>query len=149
MNGELDEKYKQIAKLINKYNPKGGYVEANSIGAVMFEEIQKYLNNKHRIHLFQTTNKTKKDYIGLISVAIANKELTLDINNKMLFAEMGTFTYKLTKNGTITFAAIEPNHDDTVISLGLAMQAQEDLKNPYTKSNFEFMDIQLKQFNIF
>lgn len=114
----------------------------------MFEEIQKYLHNKHRIHLFQTTNQTKKDYISLISVAIANKQISFDSNNKILFAELGTFTYKLTKTGTITYAATQPNHDDTVISLGLAMQAKEDLNSPYNKSNFEFLDMSLNKYNI-
>lgn len=148
IEGTLEEKYAKIANLVNKYNPRGGYVESNSIGVVMFEEIQKKLRNKHRLSLYATTNQTKKDYISLISVAISNKEITFDASNKQLYAELGTFSYKLTKNGLITYAAIEPNKDDCVISLGLAMAAKENFANPVTAKNFGFIDVDLKGYNL-
>lgn len=148
IEGTLEEKYAKIASLINKYRPKGGYVESNSIGVVMYEEIRKMLKNKHCISLYATTNQSKKDYISLISVAITNREITFDKENKTLYSEMGTFTYKLTKNGLITYAAQAPNHDDTVISLGLALAAKESFANPITTKNFGFIDVDLKSYDL-
>ena len=148
IEGTLEEKYAKIASLINKYRPKGGYIESNSIGVVMYEEIRKMLKNKHCISLYATTNQSKKDYISLISVAITNREITFDKGNKTLYSEMGTFTYKLTKNGLITYAAQEPNHDDTVISLGLALAAKESFANPITTKNFGFLDVDLKSYDL-
>ena len=148
IEGTLEDKYAKIAALINKYRPKGGYIESNSIGVVMYEEIRKMLKNKHCISLYTTTNQSKKDYISLISVAITNREITFDKENKVLYSEMGTFTYKLTKNGLITYAAQVPNHDDTVISLGLALAAKESFANPITMKNYGFVGIDLKSYDL-
>lgn len=128
IEGELDEKYRKIAKLINEYNPVSTYIENNSIGEVMANEIKKQLNRKSNFYSFTTTNESKKQYISLISVAIANSNIHFEEDNKLLYSELGTFTYKLTKGGNITFAAADGMHDDTVTSLGIALQCKEDFR---------------------
>lgn len=148
INGELDYKYRQIANLINSYNPKLTYIESNSIGDVMINEIKKYVKNKQKVQSFTTTNETKKIQVGLVSVAITNKEITFDKNNKILYSELGTFSYKLSKNNNITYAATAGNHDDTVMSLCLAMQAKEDSKYKITKDNFTFITNSLSKYDL-
>ena len=133
IDGSLDQKYDKLANLINKYNPVATYIEDNSIGAVMANEIRKKLIRKSNFYEFKTTNETKKDYISLISVAVANREIHFEQDNTLLYSEMGTFSFKLTKTGTVTYAAIPGKHDDTVTSLGIAMQCKEDHK--YTGQN--------------
>lgn len=128
VKGTLDDKYSEIAALINKYRPVGTYVESNSIGTVMFNEIVKHVKDKTNLELFTTTNDSKKQYISLISNAITNNNIEFDKSNKTLYTEFGTFSYKLTKSGNVTYAATSGNHDDTVISLGLALQAKENFK---------------------
>lgn len=128
IDGSLDSKYSQIAAIINKADPVATYIESNSIGEVMANEIKKQLRKKSSFHTFATTNETKKDYISLIAVGVANKTLHFEKENKLLYSEMSTFTYKLTKTGNITYAAQEPFHDDTVTSLGIALQCKEDYK---------------------
>ena len=128
IDGTLDSKYSQIASIINKADPVATYIESNSIGEVMANEIKKQLRKKSSFHTFETTNPTKKDYIGLIAVGVANGTLHFEKENKLLYSEMSTFTYKLTKTGNITYAAQEPFHDDTVTSLGIALQCKEDYK---------------------
>ena len=71
---------------------------------------------------------TKKDYIGLIAVNIANRTIHFEKNNTLLYGEFGTFSFKITKAGNITYAAISGKHDDTVTSLGIALQCKEDFK---------------------
>lgn len=127
IKGTLDDKYQEIAALINKYRPVGTYIESNSIGTVMYNEIRK-LTKVENIELFTTTNESKKQYISLISNAITNNIIEFDKSNKTLYTEFGTFSYKLTKSGNVTYAATAGNHDDTVISLGLALQAKENFK---------------------
>lgn len=148
INGELDYKYRQIANLINSYNPRLTYIESNSIGDVMINEIKKYVKNKQKVQAFTTTNETKKIQVGLVSVAITNKEITFDKNNKILYSEFGTFSYKLSKNNNITYAATAGNHDDTVMSLCLAMQAKEDSKYKITKDNFTFITNSLSKYDL-
>jgi hypothetical protein len=128
IKGELDSKYKQIADILNQYKPKGTYIEVNSIGEVMYNEIRKLLNNKDTFHKFTATNDSKKEYVNKLSVMIMNDDISFHQDNKLLYSELGTFTYKLTKNGNITYAAIPSAHDDTITSLGMAIQAKEDFK---------------------
>lgn len=137
IDGELDAKYAQIAKLINHYTPIATYIENNSIGEVMANEIKKQLTRKSNFYAFSTTNESKKDYISLIAVAIANNEIHFEPDNKLLYSELGTFTYHLTKTGNITYAAVDGKHDDTVTSLGIAMQCKQDFKyKSINKDNF-------------
>ena len=145
IDGELDSKYAQIAKLINHYNPVATYIENNSIGEVMANEIKKQLIRKSNFYTFSTTNESKKDYISLIAVAIANNEIHFEPDNKLLYSELGTFTYHLTKTGNITYAAVDGKHDDTVTSLGIAMQCKEDFRN-YGKNNNTFVRSGIKIF---
>lgn len=128
IDGSLDVKYAQIAKIINEYRPVATYIENNSIGEVMANEIRKQLINKGNFYTFTTTNETKKQYISLIAVAVANNQIHFEQDNTLLYSELATFTFKLTKTGNITYAAKEGYHDDTVTSLGICMQCREDFK---------------------
>ena len=145
IDGTLDVKYEKLAKLLNEYNPVATYIEDNSIGAVMANEIKKKLKRKSNFYEFKTTNESKKDYISLIAVNVANNEIHFESDNKLLYSEMGTFTFKLTKTGNITYAAREPYHDDTVTSLGIALQCKEDFKY-YGNNNNMFVRTNAKQF---
>ena len=133
IDGSLDSKYAQIAKLVNRYNPVATYIENNSIGEVMANEIKKQLLRKSNFYSFSTTNESKKQYISLLAVDIANNAIHFEENNRLLYSELSTFTFKLTKSGNITYAAREGFHDDTVTSLGIALQCREDFK--YTGQN--------------
>lgn len=128
IEGSLDYKYASIAALINFYKPIAAYIESNSIGEVMANEIRKQLKNKTIFHTFETTNESKKDYISLIAVAVANNNIHFEPENTLLYSEMGTFTFTLTKTGKITYAAKNGYHDDTITSLGIALQCKEDYR---------------------
>ena len=144
IDGTLDLKYDKIAKIINEYRPVATYIEDNSIGAVMAFEIRKQLINKGNFYTFTTTNETKKQYISLLAVAIANNQIHFKQDNTLLYSELATFTFKLTKTGNITYAAKEGYHDDTVTSLGICLQCREDFKlqgNP----NVDFVRLPIKQ----
>lgn len=129
VDGTLDQKYDRIAKIINDFHPQATYIENNSIGEVMANEIKKKLIRKSNFYSFTTTNETKKQYISLLAVAIANNAIHFEEDNRLLYSELSTFTFKLTKTGNITYAAKEGYHDDTVTSLGVCLQCREDFKN--------------------
>jgi len=144
IDGSLDSKYAQIAKLVNKYNPVATYIENNSIGEVMANEIKKQLVRKSNFYTFTTTNETKKQYISLIAVDIANNNIHFEEENKLLYSELSTFTFKLTKGGNITYAARDGYHDDTVTSLGICLQCKEDFKySGFNNLNFVNSNIKL------
>ena len=129
IDGSLDQKYDKIAKIINEYNPIATYIENNSIGEVMANEIRKKLRRKSSFYTFATTNESKKQYISLLAVDIANNSIHFEEDNKLLYSELSTFTFKLTKGGNITYAARDGYHDDTVTSLGICLQCRADFKN--------------------
>ena len=145
IDGSLDSKYAQIAKLINTYNPIATYIENNSIGEVMANEIKKKLTRKSNFYTFTTTNESKKQYISLIAVDIANNIIHFEEENKLLYSELSTFTFKLTKSGNITYAAKDGRHDDTVTSLGICLQCKEDFKYA-GKPNINFINNGAKRF---
>lgn len=137
VDGTLDVKYAKIAQILNKFSPVATYIENNSIGEVMANEIRKKLYRKSNFYTFTTTNESKKQYISLLSVAIANGEIHFESDNKLLYSELSTFTFKLTKGGNITYAARDGYHDDTVTSLGIALQCKEDFQyKPINRGNF-------------
>ena len=137
VDGTLDQKYARISRIINEYNPIATYIENNSIGEVMANEIRKKLYRKSNFYTFTTTNESKKQYISLLAVAIANNEIHFEESNKLLYSELSTFTFKLTKGGNITYAARDGYHDDTVTSLGICLQCREDFKfKVINKGNF-------------
>lgn len=137
IDGDLDTKYKAIAKLINEYNPISTYIESNSIGEVMANEIKKHLTRKSNFYTFATTNESKKQYISILAVAINNNEIHFEKSNTLLYSELGTFSYKLTKTGNITYAAIDGKHDDTITSLGICLQCKSDFKySGQNRNNF-------------
>ncbi len=128
VDGTLDQKYARIAQIINKFSPIATYIENNSIGEVMANEIRKKLYRKSNFYTFTTTNESKKQYISLLAVAIANNEIHFEEDNKLLYSELSTFTFKLTKGGNITYAARDGFHDDTVTSLGICLQCRQDFQ---------------------
>lgn len=144
VDGSLDQKYDKLARLINELNPVATYIENNSIGEVMANEIKKKLKRKSNFYTFTTTNESKKQYISLLAVAIANNEIHFEGENKLLFSELSTFTFKLTKGGNITYAARDGYHDDTITSLGICLQCREDFqyksinKDNFIRSNIKF-----------
>lgn len=139
IEGTLDQKYDKIARIINDYNPVATYIENNSIGEVMANEIKKKLIRKSNFYSFTTTNESKKEYISLLAVDISNNNIHFEEDNKLLYSELGTFTFKLTKTGNITYAATDGKHDDTVTSLGIALQCKQDFKYQGS-SNIEFIN---------
>ena len=128
IDGTLDQKYEKIARIINDYNPVATYIENNSIGEVMANEIKKKLLRKSNFYSFTTTNDSKKQYISMLAVDIANNAIHFEEDNKLLYSELSTFTFKLTKGGNITYAARDGFHDDTVTSLGVCLQCRYDFK---------------------
>ena len=137
IDGTLDQKYIKIADIVNKLNPVATYIENNSIGEVMANEIRKKLRRKSNFYTFTTTNESKKQYISILAVDIANNAIHFEENNRLLYSELSTFTFKLTKGGNITYAARDGYHDDTVTSLGICLQCREDFKSDgYKSMNF-------------
>jgi hypothetical protein len=101
-------------------------VEVNSIGDVIFEQLQaKYTN----IEPFTTTSKSKQDAVEALQVAIQNNEFSL-LEIDWLRKEFDIFNYEYShKTRNIKYSAPQGFHDDGVMACCIAYNA---LKSRFT-----------------
>lgn len=127
IKGGLDAQYRQIANILDKCKKLTiGYLESNSIGQVMINEIKKLTKHKSKIIEWCTTNESKEMQVGLVQTHLTKDMMHFEENNKQLKNQFDTFGYSISKTRKITYAALSGHHDDRVLSLMIAMQAKED-----------------------
>lgn len=116
----------KVATLINDHKAKT-YVEVNNQGDVFYEILK--AKCKNYIQPFITTSKTKPIMIEDLAVLFEQKDIKiLDIN--WLIDELEAFTYIYNqKNRNVQYSAPQGVHDDSVISLSLAIQSRKSLMN--------------------
>lgn len=128
ITGGLDEKYDRIARLINSIADKIVYInaETNGVGSPMINEIRKKINQKikHTLNDWTTTNTTKAEGIPYLAWMIERGDIHFEEANELLKDEFKTFIQKKTKTGLDQFAAMDGSHDDTIMSLHLAVEAK-------------------------
>ena len=129
IEGTLDEKYTKIANLINKNNPIAIYFEINGVGAPMYNEVKKLLRNKNRLYEWTTTNETKERIISNLAVAISNKDVVFNNEDKELFSQFGTFICKISKSKKLTFGAQDGKKDDMVMATAIAFECKRKFRN--------------------
>ena len=113
---------KQVATVINRYNATT-YIEANSIGDAIYEQIKLLCNNKSIIVPFVTTSKSKQDIIEQLAVACQNKEVSaLDEDWYLKELELFGFEYN-PKTKSVKYSAPKGFHDDGVMSSAIAYEA--------------------------
>ena len=127
IKGGLDAQYQQIATILDKCKKLIiGYLESNSIGSAMINEIKKLTKQKSKIIEWCTTNESKEIQVGLVQTHLTKDMMHFEENNKQLKNQFDTFGYSISKTRKITYAALSGHHDDRVLSLMIAMQAKED-----------------------
>lgn len=126
--GDLDSKYREVAKLLNRAEGKLvlAYFESNSIGEVMGNEINKLLtpNVRRKVEFITTTNSSKQDYIEKLALDIEQGNVSFMEDNDKLLEQFRVFTYTISKTGKKIFNALPGYHDDCIISLALANLAR-------------------------
>ena len=127
IKGGLDAQYRQIANILDKCKKLViAYMESNSIGKTMTNEIFKLTKQKSKIIEWCTTNESKEIQVGLVQTHLTKDMMHFEENNKQLKNQFDTFGYSISKTRKITYAALSGHHDDRVLSLMIAMQAKED-----------------------
>lgn len=123
----------KVAIEINKYQAKT-YVEVNNQGDVFFEMLRKKCNRL--VEPYITTAKTKPIMIEDLAVLFEQKDISiLDIS--WLIDELEAFTYIYNANTrNVQYSAPQGVHDDSVISLSLAIQSRKHLSLGKTASDF-------------
>ena len=127
IKGGLDAQYRQIANILDKCKKLViAYMESNSIGEVMLNEVKKLTKQRSKVIEWCTTNESKEIQVGLVQTHLTKDMIHFEENNKQLKNQFDTFGYSISKTRKITYAALSGHHDDRVLSLMIAMQSKED-----------------------
>ena len=128
IEGSLDSKYAQIAKIINDLDKKGlvqkVLIEKNGIGSPMINQIKKLVNRSSLIYEWQTTNNSKESILADLAVMIAKGEIFFLKDDFALYQEMANFEVSLTKTKKLKFEG-RNMHDDRIMSLAIALRAKQ------------------------
>ena len=135
IDGTLDMKYRQIAQLLNNFNPIATFIEINGLGAPMFNEIRKLVKNSHTLHEWTTTNASKEEIISNLAVAIAKHELHFLQDDELTYNELANFVVSISKSNKLIFQG-KGTHDDRVMATAIALEAKR--KNQLT-TNYSFI----------
>lgn len=150
INGTLDQKYRQIADIINNStNLQYSYLEKNGLGAPMINEIKKLVKEPYKLQEWLTTNTSKEEILSDLAVKIANKEIIFNANDTELYSQFGTFTSKFSKTGKLQLMAQDGFKDDRIMSLAIALKAKTDKRPSYTSENFHIIEVgKISQYDI-
>jgi hypothetical protein len=99
------------------------YVELNSIGSVVYEQLRKSVGAK--VKGFTTTQQSKNDIIENLKLSFEDGLVNIPPEHVWpeLHLELATFTYKVLPSGKLSYSAPDGLHDDIVMSLALCNQA--------------------------
>ena len=121
-----------IIKYLKQYNATA-FIEVNSIGDVIYEQIQKQYKD---IHPFITTNQSKQTIIEdlIYELNTGNLRLPTETLFNPLYFELQTFSYSYSPTTRrVQYKALEGAHDDTILSLAIALNS---LKEKKTKGSY-------------
>lgn len=116
----------KIAARINEFNAIT-YVEVNSIGDAIMEQIKNQCRTPMNVNPFVTTSKSKNDIIESLAVATQQNAVTF-LPVDWLIKEFDVFTFEYNaKSRSIKYGAPYGFHDDGIMATAIAY---ESLKHP-------------------
>ena len=109
--------------LIEKFDPKEIWIERNNVGEVLAEDLR--IRYGRRLKEYVATNTTKRHLVENLIIAFEKERIKIP-DNPVLLDELRSYQLSRTKSGLISYAAPYGSHDDTVISLALALMATRE-----------------------
>jgi phage FluMu gp28-like protein len=122
----------KVAEKIKKWNCFT-LVEKNSIGSVIYEQLQK-LCGPNNVGAFITTQDSKQDIIEDLKLSFAKRHILIPTKDvlSILHLELSTFTYKMLPSGKVSYSAPSGMTDDCVMSLAIANRCLRTKKSKGT-----------------
>ena len=116
-----------VTDLLKRWNAQT-YVETNSIGSVVYEQLRKSLGAK--VKGFTTSQNSKNDVIEKLKLAFEDQKITLPPEHVWpdLHLELATFGYKVLPSGKLSYSAPDGMHDDITMALAFANHALQESK---------------------
>tara|TARA_R110000787_G_scaffold40624_5_gene100801 strand:- start:1212 stop:2468 length:1257 start_codon:yes stop_codon:yes gene_type:complete len=122
-NLPLQEIAGRFISYMKKFNVIGGNIESNGIGAAMYDLIAPHFR---RVKKFTTTQDSKTELVRKLIADIESMNIELPTPElcSELHREFGTFTYKMSNNGKLSFGHSSGAKDDHIDALLLANGAR-------------------------
>lgn len=133
------QKARAEAFYLRYYRPRMT-MDHTGIGAPIFDDL---LTKIPRLEPFDFTEQSRRDLLVNLQLLIEQRKIWIP-DDDILLGELKSFQYHLTDRGKVRISAPDDQHDDTVMSLALAVW--ELPKNPIEKRKDEQKEI-LKQFD--
>lgn len=120
------ERFNQIEYNLQKARAEAAYLRHNKarcimdstgIGEPIFDDL---VGRIPSLVPFQFTEQSRKDLLTNLQILIEQRKIWLP-NDPILLNELKAFQYTITERGKIRIAAPDSQHDDTVMSLALAV----------------------------
>lgn len=109
----------RVAALAKRYRNALVLMDSTGVGDPLLEQLQAREVAAEGYHF---TNTTKQQLVEHLAVAIERGEVTWP-KTPVLRAELEAFRYEITRAGNVRYSAPDGQHDDCVMSLGLAVWA--------------------------
>lgn len=119
-NLETTELVNQLYAFYLKWEPRKTIIEENNQGLPIYHLLRQ--KGIYNFDTFNTNSKTKSELINPLMVAFSKKEIKL-LNDPIVIEEFNAFTYSLSKQGNVQFAAAY-GHDDIVMATAFAWYAK-------------------------
>ena len=129
-----DEIIREMVNYLRQYDASA-YIETNSMGDVLYEQIQKQYKN---ISPFVTTQSSKQEIIEDLIYELNKGDMKLPSETLFpsLYNELKQFSYEYSpRTRRVSYRAIQGGHDDTIISLALSLHS---LRTKKTKGSYYF-----------
>ena len=109
----------KFMSIMGNFNIVGGYIETNGIGRGMYDLVNP---NFRMLRPFNTTQDNKTELVRKLIHDIETMTIELPTPDLCpeLHKEFGTYTYKLSPTGKLSFGHISGGHDDYIDSLMLS-----------------------------
>ncbi len=122
-NVEIQEIASKFMSIMSRYNIIGGNIEKNGIGAAMYDLVAPKFR---KVRGFTTTQDSKTLMVRKLISDIESHTIELPTLElcPALHSEFGTYTYKLSNNGKLTFSHSNGAKDDHIDSLLMANYAR-------------------------
>lgn len=125
------EMKERLVKNIKLWNPQNTLIEVNNLGGVIYDDL-KHLYGIKKLQPWTTTQKSKHDIISKLINAFSSKAIKCP-DDVLLKAELEVFEMKVSTSGSIKFEAASGFHDDMIMSLAIAREAQANAhKNKFS-----------------
>ncbi len=124
----LQEIANNFKSILSRYTVVGGNIETNGIGRAMYDALRP---NFRKIKGFTTTQDSKTEMVRRLIADIESMNIELPTVDlcPALHKELGTYTYKMSNNGKLTFGHMAGAKDDHVDSLLLANISRNQFVN--------------------